>query len=135
MFYKQHIFFNSASVFLNLFINWTSNIGWVLLNIYQHHHTGALFTFNICEPMSRHRSIYVVSTYLFFFFTLIIINHNNNNNNNNIISLRQTHRHTFFPHFLEYRILYKERPGTYKIFFELNGDANWRGALLREGRL
>ena len=70
MFYKQHIFLNLASVFLNFFINWISSVGWVLLNTYKHHHTEVyvspcidvgLFTSYLCD--------------LFFFFTFIILNH------------------------------------------------------------
>ena len=67
--YKQHSLFNLASVFLNFFINWTSSVGWMLFNTYKLHHAEALFIFiSLCQPMSRRRSIYVVSMWSVFLF-------------------------------------------------------------------
>ena len=45
-------FFNSASVLLNIFINWASNVASVLLNAYKHHHTWALHIFAIFVSVS-----------------------------------------------------------------------------------
>ena len=36
-FYKQCFFFNSVSELLNFFMNWASNVAYVLLNTYMHH--------------------------------------------------------------------------------------------------
>ena len=72
-FYNQRFFFNPASVFLNFFINWASNVAWVLLDTYEHDRTGTLFMFTIFVSISRSRSIYVVSACTFFIFIFIFI--------------------------------------------------------------
>ena len=83
IFYKQHFFSTQPQTFLWNFL-WS--VGWVLLNIYNLHHTDELFIFSICESMSRRRSIYAVFMWSVFFFTFIIIDP--------IISLK--YRHLFF---------------------------------------
>ena len=93
-FYKQSLLFNSASVLLNFFINWASNVACVLLNTYNHHYVETLCIFNIFVSISRPRSIYVVSMWSIFHFQphFYSVNH--------IISVKQMH--LFFVRFLEY---------------------------------
>ena len=58
--FKNNAFFNSASVLLNFFINWASNVAQVLLNTYNNHYTETHFIFSIFVFMSRPMSIYAV---------------------------------------------------------------------------
>ena len=69
-FYKQPFFFNSASVLLNFYMNWATNVTYLLLNTYNHYHTEARFIITIFVSMSRPRSIYVVSMWSIFLFHL-----------------------------------------------------------------
>ena len=64
------LFFNSASVLLNFFMNWASNVASVLLNANKHHHSETLFLFTIFVFISRPRYIYVVSMWSIFNFRL-----------------------------------------------------------------
>ena len=96
-FYKQH-FINSVSVLLNFFINWASNIAWVLLNIYMTIIIQRHFIFSVFVFMCRPRSIYVYLYILFFIFSLIFIAMNH------MMSLK--HSHLFFVHFKKYLLLF-----------------------------
>ena len=69
LFYNQRLFFNSTSVLLNFFMNWASNVAWVLLNTYGHRYTDIGFIFGIFVSIPKPRSIYVV--FLWFIFSLI----------------------------------------------------------------
>ena len=73
-FNKQWMFFNSASVLLNFFMNWASNVAQVAFNTNKHHHTETLFaSFTIFVAMSRPRSIYVLSMWPIFMLIVIFI--------------------------------------------------------------
>ena len=92
--YKQCFLFNLASVLLNFFLNWASNVAQVLLNIYKYHHNETLYIFTIIVFISRPRSIYVylcdlLSISIFIFIMI-----------NCIISWIQ--KHLFFCLFFEY---------------------------------
>ena len=84
------LFLNSPSVLLNFFLNCASNVSYVLLNTYKHHHRETLFLFTKFVFMSRPRSIYIVSVWFIFIFIFIFIMINR------IISWIQTHSHLFF---------------------------------------
>ena len=62
------LFFNSASMLLNFFMNWASNVVWVFLNTYNHHYTETHFIFSIFVSICRPRSIYAVSMWSLFHF-------------------------------------------------------------------
>ena len=68
-FFISNAFFNSTSVLLNFLMNWASNVAYVLLNTFKHHHTETLI-FTIFVAMSGPRSIYVVSVWSIFHFHL-----------------------------------------------------------------
>ena len=77
--YKQHFLFNLASVLLNFFLNWASNVAQVLLNTYKYHHNETLYIFTIIVFISRPRSIYVylcdllsISIFIFIMINCII---------------------------------------------------------------
>ena len=57
-FLKATLFFNSASVLLNFFMNCALN---VLLSTYKHYHNEALFVFTLFVSISKPKSIYIVS--------------------------------------------------------------------------
>ena len=69
-FISNPFFFNWASALFNFFMNWASNVAYVLFNTFNHCHTEALFTFTIFVPMSRPRSVYIVSMWSIFHFHL-----------------------------------------------------------------
>ena len=64
---KQRFFFNSASVLLNFYMNWASNVPLVLVNAYKHQHSESLLIFIAFVFMSNPRSIYVASMWSFSF--------------------------------------------------------------------
>ena len=67
-FFISNAFFNSASVLNNFFMIWASNVAYVLLSTYNHHHTNPHFIFCIFASMSRSRFIYVVPMWPIFHF-------------------------------------------------------------------
>ena len=84
-FLHETLFFNSASVLLNFFMNWAPDVAWVLLIAHNHHHT---VTSYICYIvlMSSPSFIYVVSMWsIFFIFRLVFIMIDQ------LIPLKQTH--------------------------------------------
>ena len=106
---KYTLFFNSASVLLNFFMNWASTFAWVLLNTYNNiilRH----FTFGIFLTMSRSGSVMSYLCDLFFIFSLIfiVIYH--------IILFKQMY--LFFGHFLEYLLLF--------LYDNLDEERGWR---------
>ena len=96
MFFKASLFFNSASLLINFFMNSVSDVVYVLLIAHNHHHTEKHSIFSLFLTMSWPSSISFMSDLcnLFFIFTLIFTNINP------IISLKQVH--LFFARFLEY---------------------------------
>ena len=64
-------FFKWASVLLNFFMNWASNVVYMFLNTCNHHYTETHIVFSIFVSMSRHRPIYVVS--LWWKFSLRVL--------------------------------------------------------------
>ena len=96
MFFKASLFFNSASLLINFFMNSVSDVVYVLLIAHNHHHTEKHSIFSLFLTMSWPSSISFMSDLcnLFFIFTLIFTNINA------IISLKQVH--LFFARFLEY---------------------------------
>ena len=74
-YYKQ-LLINSASVLLNVFINWASNVTLVLLNTYKHHHTKELYIFTIFVSMSGPGLFvpYLGDLSFIFIFIFIMIN-------------------------------------------------------------
>ena len=111
-FYKPHVkiltatrffllailFFNRASVLLNFFLNWSSNVAYVLLITYKHHYTerhiSYLVYFGPCLGLGLFMS-HIGD--LFFIFSLIFIVISS------ITSWKQTH--LFYAHFLDYLLL------------------------------
>ena len=67
-FFISNVFFKSASVLLNVFMNGTLDVASVLLNTCNHHYTETHFILSIFVSMSRPRSIYVVSIWSIFHF-------------------------------------------------------------------
>ena len=85
-FYKQLFFSNSTSVLLNVFMNWASNVAYVLLNTCKHHHTETFFIFTIFLSISRPGLLfmsYLYDPFFIFIFIFITVNH--------MISWLQTH--------------------------------------------
>ena len=70
LFLQATLFFNSASVLLNILINWASNFAYVLLNTCKQHHTETLYIFTTFGFVSTPRSIYAVFTWIYFHFRL-----------------------------------------------------------------
>ena len=70
VFFTSKAFFNLTSQLLNTFMNWASNVAYVLLNTYKYHHTVTLSIFTISMSMSRSRSIYFMSMWSIFHFDL-----------------------------------------------------------------
>ena len=77
--FRNHRF----SVLANFFMNWASNVAYVLLNTYEHRYTEIFLIFTIFLSMARSRSIYVVSMWS--------IIHLNFNYDYRLISWIQTH--------------------------------------------
>ena len=75
------LFFNWVSVLLNVFINWASNVAWLLLNTYNHHYTETHILVYFCpciDPCLFMSYIYdLFMSYIYdlcdFLFSLIFI--------------------------------------------------------------
>ena len=74
LFYKQR-FFNSASVLLTFLINWASNVAYVWLNTYKHHHPKTFLIFTLFVSMSRRRPVYILSVWSIFNLYLYFYRH------------------------------------------------------------
>ena len=99
LFFISNAFFNSASVLLNFFVNWATNVTWVLLDTYNHYYTEAYFMCSIFVPMFIGLGLlmsYLCDLFLISSLIFIFINH--------ITSLKQTH--LAFVQFLEYLLLF-----------------------------
>ena len=96
LFYKQRVFFNSAPVLLNFFMNWASNVAWMYA--YNHHYTETHLHLVYLCPCLRLGLFVSYLCALFFIFSLIfsLINH--------ITLLKQTH--LFLVHFLEFLLIF-----------------------------
>ena len=69
LFRLQRFFSTQLRCFI-FFMNWASNVAYVLPNTFKHYETETLFMFTIFVPRSRPRSIYVVSMWSNFQFLL-----------------------------------------------------------------
>ena len=66
----QRFFSTQLRCCLFFFMNWASNVAYMLPNTFKHDQTETLFIFTIFVPRSRPRSIYVVSMWSNFQFLL-----------------------------------------------------------------
>ena len=72
--YKQRIFFISSSELLNFFMNWASNVAYVLLNTYKHYHSETRLISTLFVLMSKPNSyIYTGMAYEVLSFVADIV--------------------------------------------------------------
>ena len=102
IFYKffYELFFYSAPVLLNFFMNWVSDVGLALFNAYNHHaEVNFVFSIIVYLYVSRPRSItcHIYAIYFSFSASFSL----------SLIIQPHVNRHTcFFVHLLEYLLLF-----------------------------
>ena len=67
------LFFNWDSVLLNVFINWASNVAWLLLNTYNHHYTETHILVYFCPCIDPCLFMSYIHDLCDFLFSLIFI--------------------------------------------------------------
>ena len=102
VFFTSNAFVNSASVLLNSFVNWASNVAWVLLNTYKHHYNETFCTYlYLCQhidiglTMSYWYDLFLIFIFILIFILIIVI-----------CKISQIQMHLFFCLFLEYLLLF-----------------------------